>query len=1213
MRNLFAVIKSWFSSSMKEIPVAATSEAQYYSLAPVDNAENAEPYLKALSWAISNRKEKNIKNVALTGPYGSGKSSILRTFQNKNEDKSIHFLNISLATFKEQEESSKPDTSSDELLRLIELSILQQIFYFEDDSKIPDSRFRRIKSQKKSNLIWTSICISVFIIVTFFLFNRTFLKEKFINVEVSDAWYNVFHYCAISFFLLGTFIIIYKSTRIINSLRIDKLNFQNAEIKVDENVSKSILNHHLDEILYFFEVTPYNVVIIEDLDRFKQTEIFTKLRELNLLINNSKKTKKDVVFIYAVRDDLFIDKDRTKFFDFIIPIIPVINSSNSNEKFSEKIKYNSYKIDEVLLEDISLFVDDMRLLNNIINEFNIYQKKLNQNLDKNKLFAMIVYKNIYPNDFVNLSNGQGSLYNVFAEKNDYIHKEILIREKKKNNNRERIAHLESLHIKSIKELRYLYLVKYVERINNFISFKINDNQKNISEATENEAFEYFKNDTAKAISLSPHQTNPDAYYRLKEVNIVKFANIEAELGSYGKRERDITDFKNGEVEALKRGIEESDNEIRSIRAYKIQELLSNNSFTFNLSGERQKQLINILLSSGYIDEDYFDYISIFYEGSLTKDDHHFLLNVKSRNKSVLNYPLNKISNLIKKIYKTDFSQNYILNINLVDFLLTDKSYQDERNLIFKQLSDESETSIRFIDEFVLGGVNVEFFIKTLCENWSGIWRFINNNSNFTSEKKERYLSLIIESSEIDDIKQIASKSNLKNTISKNKNFLSLIREKEKIKEVIQALDVKFEELIVDNDDEDLLDFVYKGNYYEINLKMISLIIKEKGNFNQVDVDTKNYFSIKQSGCKELISYINWNLDTYIEDVYLKLENNNSEDEQCLIELLNNSLNVETKKEIIRKVDTKINKLSTIKDKEIKEILLTEFKVEVDWDNVIDYFVADESMLNETIVSFLNEENNAAILAQMEIPKNIPSEEICDDFIEKLMVEESIENSKYELILSSIPYNYNEDFGYSELSYEKVNLLIDAQKLVVNPSNFESLKGAFDKLHIKLIEGDNSEFLSNFIDYKFDEDDIIELLKSNKIPLDIKSNIVSSAEKEVLISNSKITYLIGKHLLQESNFTKDKELVKEILLLSKLTDTERISLLIVKEKLLSNNEITEILSKLSYPYSDISIKGKRPVIDISDQNFRLAITLQLKGYISKYETEKKGIRISTFKK
>src|ERR1035437_10288772 len=140
-------------------------------------------------------------------------------------------------------------------------------------------------------------------------------------------------------------------------LKITKLNIKNAEIQINDKINKSILNHHLDEILYFFEVTPYNVVIIEDLDRFQQTEIFTKLREINLLINNSKKIKeKNVVFIYAVRDDMFKDKDRTKFFDFIIPVIPIINSSSSNEILLRKIENNEYKISTDLIEDISLFI-----------------------------------------------------------------------------------------------------------------------------------------------------------------------------------------------------------------------------------------------------------------------------------------------------------------------------------------------------------------------------------------------------------------------------------------------------------------------------------------------------------------------------------------------------------------------------------------------------------------------------------------------------------------------------------------------------------------------------------------------------------------------------------------------------------------------------------------------------------------------------------------
>ena len=85
--------------------------------------------------------------------------------------------------------------------------------------------------------------------------------------------------------------------------KLNKLNLKEGEIEVIED--NSIFNKHLDEILYFFQVTDYNVVIIEDLDRFGTPNIFLKLRELNQLINESKIVGRHITFIYAIKDDIF--------------------------------------------------------------------------------------------------------------------------------------------------------------------------------------------------------------------------------------------------------------------------------------------------------------------------------------------------------------------------------------------------------------------------------------------------------------------------------------------------------------------------------------------------------------------------------------------------------------------------------------------------------------------------------------------------------------------------------------------------------------------------------------------------------------------------------------------------------------------------------------------------------------------------------------------
>ena len=76
-----------------------------------------------------------------------------------------------------------------------------------------------------------------------------------------------------------------------------------------------------------------------DIHSLEDRKIFVHLRELNNILNNDDSIKeKPIVFVYAVNDDIFTEKDRTKFFDFIIPVIPVVNSTNSGEELLERLE-----------------------------------------------------------------------------------------------------------------------------------------------------------------------------------------------------------------------------------------------------------------------------------------------------------------------------------------------------------------------------------------------------------------------------------------------------------------------------------------------------------------------------------------------------------------------------------------------------------------------------------------------------------------------------------------------------------------------------------------------------------------------------------------------------------------------------------------------------------------------------------------------------------
>lgn len=320
--------------------------------------ESIKPYLNSTEMAL---EDKDIKNIALTGAYGSGKSSILRTFQHHNPQHK--YLNICLASFNHEEQDSNSYEKAS--LEQLEASILQQIIYHVKSSEIPASRFK-----KNINIgFWKSLFIlfgiGIWTVSLLELSRHRYLVNSFtwntlqamIKAMIKETPFPLI------FFLLGLLIMAPKIFTLLANLKISKVGVKEGAIEFSENIEQSILNKHIDEILYFFEKTQYNVVIIEDLDRFENTQIFTKLREINTLINNYKAINRKISFLYVIKDELLQNKShRVKFFDLIIPVIPFIDPHNAGEQL-KKLRSEKNLLEEDLpdrfLEDISRYIDDI--------------------------------------------------------------------------------------------------------------------------------------------------------------------------------------------------------------------------------------------------------------------------------------------------------------------------------------------------------------------------------------------------------------------------------------------------------------------------------------------------------------------------------------------------------------------------------------------------------------------------------------------------------------------------------------------------------------------------------------------------------------------------------------------------------------------------------------------------------------------------------------
>ena len=106
-----------------------------------DSESDKKQYRSVLNLARK-LEEKDILNIALTGPYGSGKSSILRSLM--KDYRKYKYLSISLATLKSPLDDKKNKIDIDTMNNRIEYSILQQLIYKEKQETLYNSRLKRI-------------------------------------------------------------------------------------------------------------------------------------------------------------------------------------------------------------------------------------------------------------------------------------------------------------------------------------------------------------------------------------------------------------------------------------------------------------------------------------------------------------------------------------------------------------------------------------------------------------------------------------------------------------------------------------------------------------------------------------------------------------------------------------------------------------------------------------------------------------------------------------------------------------------------------------------------------------------------------------------------------------------------------------------------------------------------------------------------------------
>jgi len=1166
-------------------------------LSPKSDATKSKDYLLALRWATENT---DVYNIALTGAYGSGKSSILRAFKEQYPD--YHYLPISMASFRDGIEEQYEHNGQTlyrvkklneaeriEQHRLVELSILQQIFYRETDELLPESRFKRIKKfewrkhwKKPVFLILLGLCF-------YYVSNHSF-RQQLYSWKPMELWIEALLYLlSAAFFLYGIFLVLIEAIKLLATAKFSKINLT-GQIEMSNDISNSILNKHLDEILYFFQVQPYNIVILEDLDRFNDPEIFTKLRELNLLLNNSAQVSRRIVFVYAVRDDIFRENNRTKFFDFILPVLPAINHSNSINVLTDSLEKAGLKnlLQKKFLYDISLYISDMRILKNIFNEFMLYRKQLSgSSFEPNELMGMIVYKNIYPQDFAALHVHEGMVYAVLSQKSlltDTLSKGFAERLSKA---KEELRLLQDTVATSITELRMLYLQHFVKDSGNNVT-KINVNGGvALAEMTSEEHFKAFQ--SSSRISYYYYNTYPEE--RGSGKSFPELERLVDPYNSYEKRVRIITESKaNAEIN-LEKEISELTKKIQFIATRPFKMLLAENKSAVEALDEkfRKEKLLVYLLRGGYLNELYEHYMSYFYPKSLTESDVVFLRSVRNQEPLDYSYQLNNIEELLHRFEPEDFILEEILNFNLIEYLFTHKNkYARFLTVLNGQLSNATEESLEFLKEYFEHTTHFDALIRVLYLNWKGMWTYISRDNDISIETTNKIMVSILNTASLAEMEGINEEDIFSRYLMWVPDFLTYTHEhvdQPKVLEVLKHFNLSFGKLDDQQVSSPLFNLVYNENHYQINEHMISLMARNKGTvqINPEELKTANLSTVVASKADKLLAYLQSDIVYYLLMVGLKLPENTKESEDTVSYWLGEEMNMDLKLKIIELQEVKLSAFDQVAQ-DLWTPVLKANKIKPTWGNVLSFYALQNS-ISEDLSAFLNEQQNYTELATA----NLEDETFAVKLVTSYLSEEA-----FEKLILSITEPFNGQAIFTNLTRERTKKLIQQGLIFLSEYNFTKVKNKYPDLIPVLIENQISEYLSAPSVYELKTSDYLASMNS-QLSASEKRQLAEEVPYSAIQESTPLAANVMNHFVS-APYQSRSYVVIEALLEQDLLREQKVMLF---EKHLQDFTVTEnavLLQHLGGKFEEINDPSKRPTFATSPLNHSILTKLQSLGMI-----------------
>lgn len=1151
----------------------------FKSLTPKSDVDLAV-YSQALLFTLSN---KDIRNVAITGSYGAGKSSVMETFKRTEEGRKHTYLHVSLAQFErttekrddnKTEEEKKEEGSRTSLERQLEGKIINQLIHKIPEENILDSKVqvrKRIDEDKVT--IWTigiilglivTVYLSLYVTMTKVETNNGFLLSICrILTKPEIFWAVVLIGFGLLFGLVRNLVMAQMKNKFFK-----KVCIKNSEIELfgEENAQDiSYFDKYLDEIKYLIINANIDVFVFEDIDRYETNLIFEKLREINNIVNENR--DKPIRFFYLVRDDLFVQKDRTKFFDFIIPVIPVISGHNSFNIFFKYMGKNGGELSRQFLKQISLYIDDMRILNNIYNEYQIYRDKFKEIcVDKSaeKLFALVTYKNIFPQDFIKLQNREGYIADVFealkADKKSKIDEKRKQIESLQNTIKAKLEVESTIIAKDLKEIDALYIGldeeysckdKKKHEYENYAEF-VADLIQNPEKVKYKSGAYWYPGETKIKSLIEKMKTNPDYQNRVGQINRKK-----------DYLSKDINQIRQ-EIIDLEKQIDEISNqnlapymkmhgEIKLTYNKEKKTLSKKEEYIKSIRQSPYIKLIEFLLKDGYIDENYGDFMAMFHNSDISQSDKKFVRAILENRPLGYYYKVEdpRIVDEYLKVHNLECEA--AINYDMFRFYMTNKD-EERKEAIGKALN--TYEPIDFIIN-LLEDKNLEYelWIKYLKGVTESVLRRLDLHRGAGEGVVDVFCALLLinvlgyEISDYDDeykdyIKKEVCRDASMFEYVLNHDFCEVDREL-KLQHLINNLSyLEWQLPYFDFDIEtsrDIAEIIYENDFYEINVPMIKQILTKWYNIEVEDDETHLYDKIASTNELEkdrlshLYTYVNENVNLFIDVIITSLKAINDSPER-LLELLRGADN-EHKNKLLSNMNAIFEDISIIDNIEMLNKIIKHKKLAYKPEYIFKYYdlymeakreideLGEDFTSEDLFIKYINDfpaDKFSFTKAEMKIYRE---KEVEDrrKIINKINQSEELDNDKYHDLVKVLKFEYVTQ-APALLTLEKIGILIEEKIIKMTKDVLPGMRERYPSMMKEFILQNIDTYVGEVIDDTNFSLAECKMLLEEDIPDDYKTKLLLYTNAEISVQGKNLSEAVLLNIVTHNFDIKDFEYI-----------------------------------------------------------------------------------------